>query len=132
MLLDTLIYKVSSLLAGLSSFQSHFQPQDTTMDSLQPQTQPELQVETPFVAHVPSEFTAEHGLLLSDLLTRENSLSIFYSYARETNVGRLFETEGAGVTVFAPTNKAIMALPRKPYVTFPSCCLLFLSFFFLS
>lgn len=103
MLLDTLVYKFSSLLAGLSI--------------MQPQTDAQTDaasVQMPQIVPGQPDFTADGGLLLSDLLTRENSLSIFYSYARETTAGRLLETEGAGVTVFAPTNKAVMALPRKP------------------
>ena len=103
MLIDTLFYRLSSLLAGFSIMQPELGAQH---DGIVP-------AQTPLVPSQP-DFTADGGLLLSDLLTRENSLSIFYSYARETTAGRLLETEGAGVTVFAPTNKAVMALPRKP------------------
>lgn len=52
--------------------------------------------------------------LLSDVLTIQNSASIFYSYARETDTGKLLSKDGARITVFAPTNKAVMALARKP------------------
>lgn len=52
--------------------------------------------------------------LLSDILTIQNSASIFYSYARETDTGKLLSKDGARITVFAPTNKAVMALARKP------------------
>ena len=52
--------------------------------------------------------------LLSDILTIQNSASIFYSYARETDTGKLLSKENSRITVFAPTNKAVMALARKP------------------
>jgi hypothetical protein len=51
---------------------------------------------------------------LSDLLTIDPSLSIFFSYARETETSRLFADEDARTTVLVPTNKAVMALARKP------------------
>ena len=53
---------------------------------------------------------------LADLLTIEPSASIFYSYARELELSATFSNSGAKLTVFAPTNKAVMALARKPYV----------------
>ncbi|EJC98626.1 uncharacterized protein FOMMEDRAFT_95640 [Fomitiporia mediterranea MF3/22] len=53
--------------------------------------------------------------MLSDILTVQTSASIFYSYARETHVGELLKREDARITVFAPTNKAVIALPRKPH-----------------
>jgi hypothetical protein len=57
--------------------------------------------------------------VLSDKLSLEPQASIFFSYARESaktsgileGVG---EYEGQKFTVFVPTNKAIMALARKP------------------
>lgn len=52
---------------------------------------------------------------LADLLTIETSASIFYSYARETKLSELFNDERARTTVLVPTNKAIMALARKPH-----------------
>ncbi|KAF8488693.1 hypothetical protein JB92DRAFT_3015871 [Gautieria morchelliformis] len=55
---------------------------------------------------------------LADLLTLEGRASIFYSYARETDMSALFTqsvTEGEGTTVFVPTNKAVQALARKPH-----------------
>lgn len=103
MLLNTLILKVSALLSGLSSF-TH----EAIMDD-----SPAIQ--SPLVGQSGSgSFVAEDGLMLSDFLTKENSLSIFYTYARETQLGQLFESQGSRITVFAPTNKAVMALPRKP------------------
>ncbi|KAK7060868.1 hypothetical protein VNI00_000601 [Paramarasmius palmivorus] len=52
---------------------------------------------------------------LADLLTIEPSASIFYSYARELEISRLFEDESAKLTLLVPTNKAVMALARKPH-----------------
>jgi len=57
----------------------------------------------------------ESTLMLTELLTLQNSASIFYSYARETELSALFGDEGSRSTVFAPTNKAVMALARKPH-----------------
>lgn len=51
---------------------------------------------------------------LSDLLTIEHSASIFFSYARETQLSQLFQDKNAGTTLLVPTNKAVMALARKP------------------
>lgn len=51
---------------------------------------------------------------LADLLTIESSASIYYSYARETELSSLFSDERAHLTLLVPTNKAIMALARKP------------------
>ena len=51
---------------------------------------------------------------LADLLTVETSLSIFYSYARELELSGSFANEQANLTILAPTNKAVMALERKP------------------
>jgi hypothetical protein len=57
--------------------------------------------------------------MLSDQLSLEPQASIFFSYARESaKASRILEGgEYDGVqqfTVFVPTNKAIMALARKP------------------
>ncbi|TFK56822.1 hypothetical protein OE88DRAFT_1640661 [Heliocybe sulcata] len=52
---------------------------------------------------------------LADLLTIESSASIFYSYAREVELSELFNEESARVTLLVPTNKAVMALARKPH-----------------
>ena len=51
---------------------------------------------------------------LSDLLTIEPSVSIFYSYARELELSARFSDKDEKLTIFAPINKAVMALPRKP------------------
>jgi hypothetical protein len=51
---------------------------------------------------------------LADLLTIEPSASIFYSYARELELSSLLSDENVKATVFVPTNKAVMALSRKP------------------
>ncbi|KAF9440934.1 hypothetical protein P691DRAFT_779957 [Macrolepiota fuliginosa MF-IS2] len=52
---------------------------------------------------------------LSDLLTVEQSASIFYSYARELELSRIFGDDSAKSTVLVPINKAVMALSRKPH-----------------
>ncbi|KAE9392709.1 hypothetical protein BT96DRAFT_830276 [Gymnopus androsaceus JB14] len=63
---------------------------------------------------------------LADLLTIESSASTFYSYARELSLSELFsrqlqagftgtEGQGQGLTLLVPTNKAVMALERKPH-----------------
>ncbi|KAI0828812.1 hypothetical protein BC628DRAFT_1337427 [Trametes gibbosa] len=52
---------------------------------------------------------------LADLLTIESSTSIFYSYARETELSKLFADKDAKSTLLVPTNKAVIALPRKPH-----------------
>lgn len=54
------------------------------------------------------------NLMISDVLTVQNSASIFYSYARETSLSEVFGRADSRVTVFAPSNKAVMALARKP------------------
>lgn len=51
---------------------------------------------------------------LADLLTIEPSASIFFSYARELQMSNIFSEENAGITLLVPTNKAVMALARKP------------------
>jgi len=52
---------------------------------------------------------------LADLLTIDSSLSIFYSYAREIELSSIFSDQKAKNTVLVPTNKAVMALSRKPH-----------------
>ncbi|KAJ6582826.1 hypothetical protein B0H10DRAFT_2097931 [Mycena sp. CBHHK59/15] len=53
---------------------------------------------------------------LADLLTIEPSTSIFYSYARELASSDMFaNTRGGPITLLVPTNKAVMALARKPH-----------------
>ena len=53
-------------------------------------------------------------LMLSDILTLQNSASIFFSYARETRFSFAFSDANERNTVLAPTNKAVMVLARKP------------------
>ena len=53
---------------------------------------------------------------LADLLTIEPSASIFYSYARELELSSAFSNPSTKLSLFVPTNKAIMALSRKPWV----------------
>ena len=63
---------------------------------------------------------------LSDVMTLEPQASIFFSYARESAKlsgilsGEAENEAGKKYTVFAPMNRAVMALPRKPYV--PTAC----------
>ncbi|KZP29260.1 hypothetical protein FIBSPDRAFT_727758 [Athelia psychrophila] len=56
---------------------------------------------------------------LADLLTIESSASIFFSYARELELSSMFVGEGPDgdvkMTLLVPTNKAVMALSRKPH-----------------
>ncbi|KAJ7722290.1 hypothetical protein DFH07DRAFT_857059 [Mycena maculata] len=53
---------------------------------------------------------------LADLLTIEQTTSIFYSYARELTSSNVFSDSGASpITLLVPTNKAVMALSRKPH-----------------
>lgn len=64
-----------------------------------------------------STFINPNGPSLSDLLTIQQSASIFYDYLREIPdvVDRLTDTSGNLMsTVFVPKNKAVVALPRKP------------------
>lgn len=55
-----------------------------------------------------------HQPTLADVLTIEPSLSIFYAYARELDLSRLLTEEKSRLTLFAPVNKAVMAMHRKP------------------
>ncbi|GJE89545.1 FAS1 domain-containing protein [Phanerochaete sordida] len=52
---------------------------------------------------------------LADLLTIEASASIFYTYAREVELSQSFADQAARLTLLVPTNKAVMALARKPH-----------------
>lgn len=51
---------------------------------------------------------------LADLLTIEPAASIFYAYARELALVAQFADAAARCTLLVPTNKAVMALARKP------------------
>ncbi|KAI9566358.1 hypothetical protein HD554DRAFT_2117519 [Boletus coccyginus] len=57
---------------------------------------------------------------LADLLTIESSASIYFSYARETEFSKEFSVIDNQLTLLVPTNKAIMALTRKPHQGSPS------------
>ncbi|KAF8167233.1 hypothetical protein B0H34DRAFT_7182 [Crassisporium funariophilum] len=52
---------------------------------------------------------------LADLLTIEPSASIFFSYARELELSSMFADQSTKFSLFVPTNKAVMALARKPH-----------------
>ena len=58
--------------------------------------------------------TPQQGPTLVDLLTIQPAASIFYSYARELELSSLFGDNTANLTLLVPTNKAVMALARKP------------------
>ncbi|KIJ53670.1 hypothetical protein M422DRAFT_25491 [Sphaerobolus stellatus SS14] len=52
---------------------------------------------------------------LADLLTVETRGSIFYTYARQTEISESWsQPNSKPITIFMPTNKAVMALARKP------------------
>ncbi|KAH7338666.1 hypothetical protein B0J17DRAFT_657998 [Rhizoctonia solani] len=75
---------------------------------------------TPIMADttIPS-LTNPNGPTLADLLTIQQSSSIFYDYLREIPdvVDRLTDTSGNVMsTVFVPKNKAVVTLPRKPHL----------------
>ncbi|KAL5533601.1 hypothetical protein ACEPAG_61 [Sanghuangporus baumii] len=101
MLLSNLVLKFSSFLAGLT----------VVHDS----SDPAISKQSPIAMDSVSESGPAMHLMLSDILTVQTSASIFFSYARETQVGELFKAGNARITVFAPTNKAVMALSRKPH-----------------
>ncbi|KAG1742625.1 uncharacterized protein EDB91DRAFT_1051678 [Suillus paluster] len=63
---------------------------------------------------ISSPFTSSQPTL-ADLLTIETSASIYYSYARETEWSSRFPSDSVWFTVLVPTNKAVMALARKPH-----------------
>ncbi|KAJ7596269.1 hypothetical protein C8J56DRAFT_916982 [Mycena floridula] len=57
----------------------------------------------------------DHKPTVADLLTIEPSASIFYSYARELPLVDIFSQLNSNLTLLVPTNKAVMALSRKPH-----------------
>ncbi|KAN0135594.1 hypothetical protein V8E53_006485 [Lactarius tabidus] len=59
--------------------------------------------------------SSTHIPTLFDLLTIEPTTSIFFSYARELELSRLLVDLDSNITVLVPTNKAVMALARKPH-----------------
>ena len=74
--------------------------------------------------HTENQPTTSSKPTLADLLTLEPSASIFYSYARELEMSSMLSDGRLKLTLLVPTNKAVMALARKPCVSF------FLSFGF--
>ncbi|VDC05769.1 unnamed protein product [Peniophora sp. CBMAI 1063] len=58
--------------------------------------------------------SSPEGPNLFDLLTIEPSVSIFFSYARETEISKLLVDRPKN-TLLVPTNRAVMALARKPH-----------------
>ncbi|KAJ8474875.1 hypothetical protein ONZ45_g15802 [Pleurotus djamor] len=75
-------------------------------DDQQPMTSPQEPVYQPQTTIRPT---------LADLLTIESSASIFYSYARELEMSAVLADVSAKTTLLVPTNKAVMALSRKPH-----------------
>jgi hypothetical protein len=71
-----------------------------------------------------SPFTSSQPTL-ADLLTIETSASIYYSYARETDLASMFSSGSVWFTMLVPTNKAVMALARKPWVFMMHCIVLY-------
>lgn len=74
--------------------------------------------------HTENQPTTSSKPTLADLLTIEPSASIFYGYARELEMSSMLSDGRLKLTLLVPTNKAVMALARKPCVSF------FLSFGF--
>ncbi|KAH8825784.1 hypothetical protein DL96DRAFT_1609868 [Flagelloscypha sp. PMI_526] len=54
---------------------------------------------------------------LADLLTLSSQTSIFFDYARELSLSTILADCTKSITVLAPVNKAVIALPRKPFVS---------------
>lgn len=108
------LYTLSSLLQGLAATSMVFaSPGKADQTIFSPPHTPETDNFADLVR------PAGNLPTLADLLTLEGRASIFYSYARETDMSARFvraEGEGEGTTVFVPTNKAVQALARKPYV----------------
>ncbi|KAG9092101.1 hypothetical protein FRC06_000234, partial [Ceratobasidium sp. 370] len=63
-------------------------------------------------------FVNPAGPTLADVLTLEQSSSIFYDYLRDLPdvVARLTDTGGVQSTVFVPRNQAVIGLARKPHM----------------
>lgn len=112
------LYTLSSLLQGLAATSMVFaSPGKADQTIFSPPHTPETDSLADLVR------PAGNLPTLADLLTLEGRASIFYSYARETDMSARFvraEGEGEGTTVFVPTNKAVQALARKPYVLLSS------------
>ncbi|KIJ94371.1 hypothetical protein K443DRAFT_683826 [Laccaria amethystina LaAM-08-1] len=65
--------------------------------------------------HTENQPTTSNKPTLADLLTIEPSASIFYGYARELEMSSMLSDGRLKLTLFVPTNKAVMALARKPH-----------------
>jgi len=85
-----------------------FSPANASQDDQMP-----INTETINADYVPQKHAKPS---LADLLTIESSASIFYTYARETELSSRLTDETSRLTVFVPTNKAVIALARKPFV----------------
>ena len=72
------------------------------------------QIILPAVPMDPNRPTSSVRPTLFDFLTIEPGTSIFFSYARELELSRLFVNTESNLTLLVPTNKAVMALTRKP------------------
>ena len=105
MLLASISLKFSSFLASLAGIM------DTGMDGIVSSIGRD---QLPLGQELSQDASPTSNLLLSDVLTIQSASSIFFSYARDTKVGELLHEKGSEMTVFAPTNKAVMALARKP------------------
>ena len=73
----------------------------------------------------PQSDPSRHLPTLADLLTIETSATIFYSYARELELSRIFAEQdigddGKGITLLVPNNRAVMALAHKPWACYHS------------
>jgi uncharacterized surface protein with fasciclin (FAS1) repeats len=80
-------------------------------------THPAAAADQLVLSAVPMDFERSSNQLptLFDLLTIEPATSIFFSYARELELSRLLVDLNSNITVLVPTNKAVMALARKPH-----------------
>ncbi|KAF8836694.1 hypothetical protein BDN67DRAFT_936447 [Paxillus ammoniavirescens] len=83
--------------------------EQTVFTELSPAMAKEPIMDSPFTPLTSNQPT------LSDLLTIESSASIYFSYARETMFSKEFGEEDQQLTLLVPTNKAVMALGRKPH-----------------
>jgi hypothetical protein len=106
-----------SAAAILATAKSQLVIPQIVMDQAPQQQQQQQQQQ---VINDPSEFEEfARAPALSDQMSLEPQASIFFSYARESAklsgvLSGVGEYSGNKYTVFVPTNKAIMALARKP------------------
>lgn len=78
---------------------------------------PAVAADQSVLSAIPMDFgrpSTTHIPTLFDLLTIEPTTSIFFSYARELELSRLLVNLDSNITLLVPTNKAVMALARKP------------------